>query len=113
MNDLSIIRKKNAEAAADQIPQLRAAGKFVVATYSGLHFVGCNAHDTLAQAQAEVQAVATANIPGERTQLLEPTEAPVIARDEPASLESLAQASADKRAAKSKSTPKAAEPLAA
>lgn len=73
MNDLNTINRLNAEAIADKIPALRAAGQHVVSTYSGLHFEGCSAYATLAEAQAEVARITRANIPGVTTQLLEPT----------------------------------------
>lgn len=40
MQDLEVIHKLNAEAIERSIPQQLAAGRTVVAEYSGVHFVG-------------------------------------------------------------------------
>lgn len=73
MQDLSVINKQNAQATAESIPAERAAGKFVLATYVGLHFFGHTSYDTRAEAQAKLDEIVASNTPGERYQLLEPT----------------------------------------
>lgn len=72
MHDLNVIARLNAEATADAIPQLRAAGLWVVSLYSGLSYISHTSHTSAAEAQARVDAIALAANPGERSQLLEP-----------------------------------------
>jgi len=100
MNDLNTIIRLNAEAQAAEIPKAHAAGKFVVARYAGLSYVGHSDFDTAAQAQAEVDRLALENIPGHRTRVLEPTESASYTPtgDTSPSLADLEQASANKRA---------------
>lgn len=104
MNDLNIINKKNAEAVAAEIPKLREQGKFVVAKYAGVSFFSHTAHDTRAQAEAEIAQIAKDNNPGERAQLLEPIDAGVYVAtgDASPSLADLATQAAAKRAANEK-----------
>lgn len=73
MNDLNQINAANARAIADSIPALRAAGKWVVSSYAGLHFVDCQAFEHEHDARTELAAQESKGIPGNRYQLLEPT----------------------------------------
>lgn len=52
MNDIRQIARQNAEAVRNEIPKLTAAGKHVVAQYTGLHYVDCTIHDTAEEALA-------------------------------------------------------------
>lgn len=70
MNENHTIHPKALAAAA--IPALRAAGKFVVATYDTTGYTGHSAHDSHIEALTEVERIALRNQPGERAQLLEP-----------------------------------------
>lgn len=69
MNENHTIHPKALAAAA--IPALRAAGKFVVATYDTTGYTGHSAHDSHLEASVEVERIALRNNPGERAQLLE------------------------------------------
>lgn len=53
MNDLNQINKQNNEAIERDIPNQLAAGKIVVAEYTGLHFVG---YETFSGENAEAEA---------------------------------------------------------
>lgn len=53
MQDLNVIAKLNAEAIERDIPRQLAAGKIVVAEYTGLHFVG---YETFSGDNAEAEA---------------------------------------------------------
>lgn len=53
MQDLNVIAKLNAEAIERDIPRQLAAGKIVVAEYTGLHFVG---YETFSGETAEAEA---------------------------------------------------------
>lgn len=55
MNDLNTINRLNAEAIERDIPRQLAAGKIVVAEYTGLHFVG---YETFSGPNAEAEAQA-------------------------------------------------------
>lgn len=57
MNDLYAIKKQNAAAVQRDIPNQLAKGKFIAAEYTGLHFVGYHAYDTLAEAQAKATEI--------------------------------------------------------
>lgn len=46
MQDLNVINKLNSEAVQRDIPKQQAAGKYVVAQFAGLTFVGYSVHDT-------------------------------------------------------------------
>ena len=83
MQDLDIIERLNTRAAAAEIPQLRNAGKFVVALYSGLNYVSHAAFDSAAEAQAYVTLRGILNEPGERTQTLEPVTANATVAEAP------------------------------
>lgn len=71
MQDLNIINKVNAEAIQRDIPVQQAAGKYVVAQFSGLNFVGYSVHDTeAARNQASIDYVNGS--PANRTELFNP-----------------------------------------
>ena len=74
MNDLNQINAANQGSVTNTaIQAARAAGKFVVASFDGLHLVGHNSFDDKATADAalaESQAAAGAS---ERFELLTPT----------------------------------------
>jgi hypothetical protein len=72
MQDLETIRRVNAESAAREIPSLVAAGKHVVVTYAGLHYLHHQAYDTEAAAKAAAQAAGIAAGPSERVELHHP-----------------------------------------
>jgi hypothetical protein len=55
MQDLNVINKLNNEAVERDIPRQLAAGKIVVAEYSGLHFIG---YETFSGDDAEANAKA-------------------------------------------------------
>ena len=57
MNDLNQIRRANNEAVQRDIPNQLAKGKFVTGEYTGLHFVGYHAYDTLGEAQAKAAEI--------------------------------------------------------
>lgn len=72
MQDLNVINKLNAEAIQRDIPTQQAAGKYVVAQFSGLNFVGYSLHDT--EGARNQAAVDYTNVsPGNRTELFNPT----------------------------------------
>lgn len=73
MNDLYVIQRQNTKAVADSIPSLRASGKWVVASYAGLHFVHAEGFANRADADQYLGKQEAENIPGNRYQLLEPT----------------------------------------
>ncbi|CAB4124560.1 hypothetical protein UFOVP61_18 [uncultured Caudovirales phage] len=71
MQDLNIITKLNNEATERDIPNQLAAGKYVAAQYTGLHFTGYTSHDT----ESECNAAAAAHVnagPSNRSQIHRP-----------------------------------------
>lgn len=67
MNDIREINRQNALAIEAAIPALRAKGKYVVAEYHGLHFVGFSTHPNEREAnsyacQLGVKAGVTARV---------------------------------------------------
>ena len=81
MQDLEVIDRLNARACAAEIPKLRAAGKFVVAIYSGLNYYSHEAFANAIDAGLYIDSRALENNPGERSQLLEPTTAAATPED--------------------------------
>ncbi len=73
MNDLNQITRQNAEATQRDIPVQQAAGKFVVAEYAGLHYVGHQTFDTEREANAHAASIATDSNPTGRSQVYRPT----------------------------------------
>ena len=74
MQDLNIINKLNTEAIQRDIPVQQAAGKFVLAQFTGLTFIGYSVHDTEGERnQAAVDYVNAS--PTNRTKLFNPTNA--------------------------------------
>ena len=73
MNDLNTIARLNSEATQRDIPAQQAAGKYVVAEYHGLHFIGYTAHDNEADANAKSSEIMQENNIGKRAELHRPT----------------------------------------
>ncbi len=73
MNDLQTINRLNAEAIERDIPRQQAKGKFVVAEFSGLNFIGYSTHDR--EAEANSYACELGIKPGCRTKVYHPTAA--------------------------------------
>lgn len=71
MQDLNVISKINAEAAQRDIPVQQAAGKYVVAEYSGLHYVAHHVFDT--EVDANAKAIEIGNKVGQRASVYNPT----------------------------------------
>lgn len=72
MQDLETINRLNAEAIERDIPRQQAKGKFVVAEYAGVHFVGYSTHTERSSAEHKL---AQLNASGTSThgKLFEPT----------------------------------------
>lgn len=75
MQDLNVITKLNAEAVERDIPQQQANGKYVVAEYAGLHFIGYHLFDS--EAEANKQAAEIGLQPSGRARVFNPTTATV------------------------------------
>lgn len=71
MNDLNVIARQNAQAIERDIPTQQAAGKYVVAEYAGLHFVGYHCFDK--EVDANSKAAELGNEVGKRAQVYNPT----------------------------------------
>lgn len=72
MQDLNVINKLNNEAIQRDIPKQQAAGKYVVAQFAGLSFIGYSVHDTEgARNQAAIDH--TNASPTNRAELFNPT----------------------------------------
>jgi hypothetical protein len=98
MNDLNQIISNNDKAGAADIPKQRAAGKFVVARYTGISYLGHSVFATKAGADSFAIDAAKGLLASERIVNLAPISTPVHtpSGDAPATLASLAQAHADK-----------------
>lgn len=73
MQDLNVINKLNAEAIQRDIPVQQAAGKYVVAQFSGLNFHGYSVHDN--ERDRNKAAIDYTNAtPGNRVELFNPTK---------------------------------------
>jgi hypothetical protein len=62
-------------AIAATIPGLRAVGNWVISRYQGPDFVGCDSHPDEQSAISAMERLTLDNYPGERMQLLAPTNA--------------------------------------
>jgi hypothetical protein len=71
MNDLNTINRLNAEAIARDIPRQRAKGKYVVAEFNGLNFVGYSTHESPFEANARALEIDLEV--GKRSQVYQPT----------------------------------------
>lgn len=72
MQALEIIHRQNEQAVRDAVPAEVAKGKFVVAKFSGLNFVGYESFDN--ERDRNAAAIAHTNAaPGNRTELHSPT----------------------------------------
>ena len=71
MQDLDQIRKINSEAHERDIPNQQANGKYVVAEYHGLHYIGYTTHDSEVQANAKACEIGLE--PGRRAKVFTPT----------------------------------------
>ena len=71
MHDLSVIERKNQEAIERDVSAQLAAGKWVVATYTGVTLYSTGVFDT--QGEAEVAFAAERSSPDVHRKLLSPT----------------------------------------
>lgn len=74
MHDIEVIARRNAEAIQQNIPRLQQQGKWVVAEYSGLHFIGYESFsgdDAEQDARAAIEALNARN-DGTHGKLYEP-----------------------------------------
>lgn len=71
MQDLHTIRKLNAEAHERDIPNQQAKGKYVVAEYHGLTYVGYSTHTS--EVEANAAACHIGNQPGRIAKVYNPT----------------------------------------
>lgn len=76
MHDLNTINRLNAEAFADSIAKYRAAGRFVLAKYEGVHLVSIETFTDTRQAQDALDAALAEQHGGARAVLFTPIPAP-------------------------------------
>ena len=102
MNDLNQIIRNNGKAGAFDVTAQITAGKFVAARYAGFSYLSHSVFDTQAEADSHAASVRQDLPVSERIVVLHPIVSPAAgytpSGDAPATLASLAQAAADKRA---------------
>ena len=74
MNSLEVIAKRNAEAIERDIPRQQRRGKYVVAEYHGLHFVGFETFDD--ERSANEKAAKIGKHPGRIAKVFNPIVTP-------------------------------------
>ena len=80
MNDLNTINRLNEDSiVGSRIKAARAAGKFVVAHYEGVHLVGHTECATGAEANSTKSTLDKGAVAGENFKLLAPTAVPAHA----------------------------------